>query len=230
MARARAAFGAPSVSPEALSRSPPKVATASKPAMAPKATSTPKPAATPKPGMAPKPMMTPKPTTTPKLAATLKPGMTPKPAMAPQPATTPKTVKKSSLDDSMFAIPESSTTAASATDNGPSSPTPSRRIVPLEKTAAFSSRAKAAWPKPSDEPKSSDEQQNEKTSEGPTAVLLDIDQDVEQKASAETQVRNLLLSPGMADLTGITFPKEDEIPALSSADFQGLNYANPQLP
>jgi hypothetical protein len=112
--------------------------------------------------------------------------------------------------------------------------------VPLEKTAGFSSRTKAAHPKQSDEPKPVDEPQKEKKSESPTAVLLDIDQDVEAdrdveagqdvEASTEAQIRDLLLSPGMADLTGIIFPREREIPLLRNPDFQGSIYPDSQLP
>jgi hypothetical protein len=146
----------------------------------------------------------------------------------------PKTVQKSSLADSMYVTPGSLTPVASAAHNVPGSSSPSRRIVPLEKTAGFSGRAKATPPKPSDEPKPADkpkpidERQKVKEREEPAAVLLDIDQDEEANAETETQMRNLLLSPGMEELTGITFPKEDE-PFLS-ADTQGSNYPDPQLP
>ncbi|GLI77654.1 hypothetical protein PoHVEF18_005945 [Penicillium ochrochloron] len=242
LANARASFPLPAVSSGASSSLPPKPPTAPKPmtskpamapnlAIAPKATATPKPPTTPKvmtpkPVMVPKPVMTPKPATAPKPVMAPKataptPAMGPKPVMTPQSATNPKTVQKSSLADSMYATPGSLTPVASAAHNVPGSSSPSRRIVPLEKTAGFSSRAKATPPKPSDEPKPADEpkpideRQKVKEREEPAAVLLDIDQDEEANAETETQMRNLLLSPGMEELTGITFPKEDE-PFLSA--------------
>jgi hypothetical protein len=164
-----------------------------------------------------------------------KPVMTLQSAVAPKPATNPKAVQKSSLAASMFATPASSTPVASAAENFPGSSTPSRRTVPLEKTAGFSSRAKAARPKPSDEPrpepadkpKPIDERQKGKEREEPTAVLLDIDEDEEANAETETHIRNLLLTPGMAELTGITFPTEDESHLFSSDDVQGSNCPDP---
>lgn len=239
MTNARASFPLPAVSSQASSSLPPMPPTTPKtmtpkPAMAPNHPRPPKLVMAPKPAMTPKPVMTPKAAATPKPAMAPKPDIMPKSAMAPKHATTPKTVQKSSLNDSRFAIPASSTPAASTAGNVPGSPTPSRRVVPLEKTAGFSSQAKAARPKPSDEPKSIDERQKEKGSEGPAAVLLDVDQDEEANAETETQIRNLLFSPGMEELTGITFPTEnpteDEPPLLSSDDVQGSNYPDPQLP
>lgn len=180
--------------------------------------------------MTPKAVLTSKVVTAPKPVAAQKPVMTPqrvaasKPLMAPKAATTPKLFAESSIEDSMFAVPASSAPAASTAEQVPDSPSPPPRIVPFEKTAAFSSRAKAARPKSSGEPKPIDEQQKKKkksNEQEPSAVLLDIDQSAEE--SAEAQVRNFLFSPGMADLTGITFPKEDEVKPLGSAaaNFKG---------
>lgn len=142
-----------------------------------------------------------------------KPAPATKPAAAIKPAATTKPAGKSSLGDSKFATPTSSTPAASSA-KAPRTPTRARRTVPREKTAGFSTRAKAARPKPIDEPDSSDEQQEEKTSETLAAVLLDIDLDAEERG--EAQVQQLLHSPGVADLTGITFPKGGNIVPLST--------------
>ncbi|OKO95724.1 hypothetical protein PENSUB_11236 [Penicillium subrubescens] len=227
-ANARASFPLPSVSSGASSGLP------SKPPTVPKAMA-PKPAMTPNRATTPKLVMTPKAAATPKVMApnhviAPKPVMTPQSAVAPKPATNPKAVQKSSLADSMFATPASSTPVASAAEHVPGSSTPSRRTVPLEKTAGFSSRAKAARPKPSDKPRPIYERQKGKEREEPTAVLLDIDEDEEVNAETETHIRNLLLTPGMAELTGITFPTEDESHLFSSDDVQGSNYPDPQLP
>ncbi|KAJ5896085.1 uncharacterized protein N7473_005484 [Penicillium subrubescens] len=215
---ARASFPLPSVSSGASSGLP------SKPPTVPKAMA-PKPAMTPNRATTPKLVMTPKAAATPKVMApnhviAPKPVMTPQSAVAPKPATNPKAVQKSSLADSMFATPASSTPVASAAEHVPGSSTPSRRTVPLEKTAGFSSRAKAARPKPSDKPRPIYERQKGKEREEPTAVLLDIDEDEEVNAETETHIRNLLLTPGMAELTGITFPTEDESHLFSSDDVQ----------
>ncbi|KAF3399962.1 hypothetical protein F1880_008306 [Penicillium rolfsii] len=207
MANARVSISLPAVSSGAPSSLPPKHSTATK-------------AMTPKTAMAPKPATTPK------------PGMSVKPAMANKHVTTPKTVQKSSLDDSKFAIPTSTTPAVSAAGNDPGSPTPSRRVVPHQKTAGSSSQAKSALPKPidapnlidepksPDEPQSIDERQKESESERPAAVLVDIDHDEEANAETETQIRKLFLSPGMEELTGINFPTENEPTLLSSDDVQ----------
>ncbi|KAJ5368286.1 uncharacterized protein N7496_008046 [Penicillium cataractarum] len=145
----------------------------------------------------PKTLMAPKTATAPKPAMTSKRGITANPAPSPKP------VARSALDDSIYAISASSTPAGSATKNRSGSQSSARRIVPFEKTAAFSSREKAA------RSKTAGEQQEESKGKKKAPVLLEFDQDAQE--SVQVQLRNLLLSPDMVkDLTGITFPTGDE--------------------
>lgn len=138
----------------------------------------------------------------------------------------------------MYAIPASSAPATRARDNSPGTSSASRRTVPFEKTASFSSRAKAARSKPARDLTDNltgdptGERQEEITGGQTAVVLLEFDQDAEE--SAQTQLRNLLLSPDIIeDLTGITFPTGDDPASADSeehnSELQGSNYPNPKL-
>ena len=221
MDAARVSFGAPPSSQPPKSASPPKAVPTPRAVTTPKDVSTSKAVTASKPIMSPQSVMASKPVAAPKTVTAPQPVMSPKPVITPQPVVAPKVaaISKplkdsklfagSSLNDSLFAGPASSTPAATTEEQVPDSPSPPPRTVPFDKTAAFSSRAKAARSDPSIERKPVDERQTKKPSEQkPSSVLLDIDQGVGE--SAEDQVRNFLFSPSMADLTGITFPKEDE--------------------
>lgn len=211
MDAARVSFGAPPSSQPPKSASPPKAVPTPRAVTTPKNVSTSKAVTASKPIMSPQSVMASKPVTVPKTVT------------APQPVISPK----------VAAGPASSTPAATTEEQVPDSPSPPPRTVPFDKTVAFSSRAKAARSDPSIERKPVDARQTKKPSEQkPSSVLLDIDQGVGE--SAEAQVRNFLFSPSMADLTGITFPKEDEAKsfgpksanledesARSSSDLQG---------
>lgn len=221
MDAARASFGVPPSSQSPKTVSPHKAVTTAKAVPTPMAVTTPKTVSTSKAVAASNPVMSPQFVMASKPVAAPKTVTAPQPVMAPKVATTSKPLKGSklfagsSLNDSVFADPASSTPAATTEEQVPDSPSPPPRIVPFDKTAAFSSRAKAARSEPSVERKPVDERQTKKPCEQkPSSVLLDIDQGVEE--SAKAQVRNLLFSPSMADLTGITFPKEDEAKSLGS--------------
>lgn len=209
MDAARVSFGAPPSSQPPKSASPPKAVPTPRAVTTPKDVSTSKAVTASKPIMSPQSVMASKPVTVPKTVTAPQPVMSPKVAAISKPLKDSKLFAGSSLNDSLFAGPASSTPAATTEEQVPDSPSPPPRTVPFDKTAAFSSRAKAARSDPSIERKPVDERQTKKPSEQkPSSVLLDIDQGVGE--SAEDQVRNFLFSPSMADLTGITFPKEDE--------------------
>lgn len=215
MDAARASFGAPPSGQPPKSVSPPKAVPTPRAVTTPKVVSTSKAVTVSKPVMSPQSVMASKPVIAPKTVTTPQSIMAPKVAAISKPLKGSKLFAGSSLNDSVFADHASSTPAATTEEQVPDSPSPPPRIVPFGKTSAFSSRAKAARSEPCVEEKPVDERQTKKSSEQmPSSVLLDIDQGVEE--SAEAQVRNFLFSPSMADLTGITFSKEDETMSLGS--------------